>query len=82
VVEAMLLGCLPVLPNDLSYPEIIPAHLHPLFLYGPEEALADFLAAFLAHPPLTHARQLRDAVDKYQWKHLAPRLDAFFDELV
>jgi glycosyltransferase involved in cell wall biosynthesis len=79
VVEAMFLGCLPVLPNALSYPEIIPPHLHPLFLYGQDEALADFLAAFLREPPLRYVEELREAAAAYHWKHLAPRLDSILE---
>jgi glycosyltransferase involved in cell wall biosynthesis len=81
VVEAMYLGCLPVLPNALSYPEIVPPHLHPLFLYKSADDLADFLAEFLANPPLGFAAELHDAVARFHWKPLAPQMDGVLDEL-
>ena len=75
VVEAIFLGCLPVLPNDLSYPEIVPPHLHPLFLYRDDPPLPEFLANFLSEPPLDYAEEIQAAVERYHWRHLAPILD-------
>src|SRR5690606_32360878 len=75
VVEAMVLGCLPVLPAKLSYPEIVPPHLHPLFLYRDESELPDFLERFLAEPPTYFADEVRAAVGRFHWRHLAPVLD-------
>ncbi len=43
MVEAMLAGCRPVLPNRLSYPELIPPELHAACLYD-----GDLSAALLA----------------------------------
>jgi len=75
VVEAVSLGCLPVLPNALSYPEIVPPRLHPHFLYEDTPPLGEFLAAFLATPPLEYAEEIQSAVERYHWRHLAPVLD-------
>jgi glycosyltransferase involved in cell wall biosynthesis len=33
VIEAMLMGCVPLLPDRLSYPEILPEEFHEHFLY-------------------------------------------------
>jgi glycosyltransferase involved in cell wall biosynthesis len=81
VVEAVSLGCLPVLPRALSYPELIPPHLHPFFLYRDPTALADFLEQFLRDPPLEHARELEERVKLLHWRHLAPELDRLHEEL-
>ena len=82
VVEAMFLGCLPVLPNDLSYPEIVPPHLHPLFLYRDDPPFAEFLARFLREPPLDYADEVRAAVERYHWRSLAPLLDDHIEVLL
>jgi glycosyltransferase involved in cell wall biosynthesis len=75
VVEAIFLRCLPVLPNDLSYPEIVPPHLHPLFLYhGPSE-FSTFLESFLAEPPLDFAGEVFECARRFHWRELAPLLD-------
>ncbi len=75
VVEAMYLGCLPVLPKDLAYPEIVPPHLHGLFLYEQNESLPDFIERFIETPPLSRAPELLDAVERFDWRRLAPELD-------
>jgi glycosyltransferase involved in cell wall biosynthesis len=81
VVEAMYLGCLPVLPNDLAYPEIVPPHLHPLFLYEQDASLPDFLERFMDSPPLSYASELLDAVERFDWRRLAPELDELLERL-
>ncbi len=40
IVEAVLAGCRPLLPNRLSYPELIPINLHERYLYANDENLA------------------------------------------
>ena len=82
VVEALYLGCLPVLPNDLSYPEIIPAHLHPLFLYPQDTSFADCLESMVRHPPLSHLDELLATVEKYHWRNLAPMLDDLIEGML
>ncbi len=81
VAEAIYLGCLPVLPKRLSYPEIIPPHLHPLFLYDSDGDLERFLGSFLERPPVEYRDELREAVGKYHWSALAPELDRRLEKL-
>ncbi len=76
VVEAMFLGCLPVLPHDLSYPEIVPSDLHSTFLYRGEEELTAHLDRLLRSPPTQFRQAIRNAAARYDWAVLAPRMDA------
>jgi glycosyltransferase involved in cell wall biosynthesis len=78
VVEAMYLGCLPALPWALSYPEIIPTHLHDRFLY--EGHPAPFLKRFLADLPRQLRGEMEQSAAAYHWKLLAPRLDSIVEE--
>ena len=48
VVEAMALGCLPLLPRRLAYPEIVPETLHEGCLYGDARDLAERLVVLLS----------------------------------
>jgi glycosyltransferase involved in cell wall biosynthesis len=41
VVEAIRHGCLPLLPDRLSYPEILPEEFHEAFLYRDEDDLVE-----------------------------------------
>jgi len=80
VVEAMFLGCLPVLPRALAYPEIVPAHLHPELLYEPG-TLAEFLSGFLRSPPYHLQEEVAAAAGRFDWVHLAPELDRILEAL-
>jgi glycosyltransferase involved in cell wall biosynthesis len=43
VIEAMLTGCVPLLPDRLSYPEILPEEFHKHFLYKNKQDLIEKL---------------------------------------
>jgi len=43
VIEAMLMGCVPLLPDRLSYPEILPEEFHEHFLYKNRQDLIEKL---------------------------------------
>jgi glycosyltransferase involved in cell wall biosynthesis len=80
VVEALYMGCLPVLPHALSYPEIVPLELHDRFLYhGPKELHA-MLVEMLSRPPVEHRTRLMAVAAGFDWKVLAPRLDAILEQ--
>lgn len=46
IVEAIMLGCFPLLPNRLSYPELIPPELHTRVLYESPEELVQRLTRY------------------------------------
>jgi glycosyltransferase involved in cell wall biosynthesis len=52
VIEALYCGCVPVLPQRLSYPELLPVEHHAACLYTNDGALAERLAATVVHPQL------------------------------
>ncbi len=81
VLDAIYAGCLPVLPRRLSYPEMIPPHLHPLFLYDRDEDLKEFLRAFLAKPPEEYRDELRESAATCDWRNLASDLDRELEAL-
>jgi len=47
VVEAVLAGCRPLLPNRLSYPELIPPELRSLYLYPDDPSLGKALESLV-----------------------------------
>ena len=81
VVEAMYLGCIPVLPNALSYPEILPAELHSRCLYSDPAQLPALLQEALKLAPEEVTGISRAAAAKYHWERLAPRLDGILEEM-
>ena len=82
-VEAMAAGCVPLLPNRLSYPEIVPARWHRAVLYEDGE-LTVRLRQVLTDLPGAKARVagLASAMHRYDWTEIAPRYDEVVTRLV
>lgn len=81
VVEAVAAGAVPVLPDRLSYPEIIPAAVHAQVFY-PEGHLAGALATVIAsrEARLKLAAVTAPAMTRYAWGAVAPLLDGLLAE--
>ncbi len=82
VIEGIFLGCLPVLPKRLSYPEIVPVHLHPFFLYPRDEDLKDFLREALGGVRAEYRGEMQESMERFHWRTLAPLLDRELEEVV
>jgi glycosyltransferase involved in cell wall biosynthesis len=80
VIEAIAAGCVPLLPDRLSYPEIIPERWHSAVLYG-EDGLEGRLRDVLADLPAAQARVvgLAASMDRYDWSRLVGRYDDLLD---
>lgn len=83
-LEALRCGLLPVLPDALAYPELLPegARVRPC-LY-PEGGLAPALAEAIARVRSGADAEMRRAIaastDRFAWDRVAPRYDALFEE--
>lgn len=84
VVEAIRWGCLPVLPNRLSYPEIIPEELYSDFLYRDKSELITKLAFILTNMGEFEAKrkQLSEAMARFEWKKMGMLYDQALMQLV
>lgn len=87
MLEAIHCGCHPLLPNRLTYPELIPERLHAPLLHAPvlydtEEALFETLRAVLRGDaqPLP-GEVLREVPAHLAWPLMAPRYDALFESV-
>ena len=82
VVEAMAAGCLPLCPDRLAYPEVIPGDFHGRCLWKDEEEFASGLRALLAAGSLASDRAaLADHVRRYDWSVTAGKLDTMLEEM-
>jgi len=76
-VEAMAAGAIPVFPNALSYPELIPDAVHDETLYSTEVDLDRLLQVAVGDP--ARRSRLRSVIapsmDQFSWSTLGPEYD-------
>jgi len=83
IVEATRFGCLPLVPNRLVYPELIPDEMHHLCLYDTFEQLTAKLSGILTAPQDYAAirGQLADSMAKYDWRKRIPEFDQALEKI-
>jgi glycosyltransferase involved in cell wall biosynthesis len=81
-VEAIYGGCFPVLPNRLSYPELIPAAHHQTCLYDDFAGMLGRMRWALRNVEEARgvAADLRAAVARFDWGVMVPRYDQLMEE--
>ena len=82
VIEAILSGCTPLLPNRLSYPELIPSEFHSKYLYCDENDLENKLKKLLKGDKVFKQNVLIDRMAKLCWSTIIGKYDDLFNELV
>lgn len=77
VVEAMYAGAFPVLPDRLSYPELLAEEVDPRCLYQDPAGLVERLDWALRHPgeASSVAAPIARAMARFDWSAVAPRYD-------
>ena len=81
VMEAILSGVFPLLPNRLVYPEHIPEGLKADYLYNTDEELLFLLERWIKAPKKIH-KELVESAKPYLWKNLIFKYDEFFSGVV
>jgi len=84
VVEAVACKTFPILPNALSYPEIIPAEFHPMCLYQNYDDLLRKVCWALRHrsEASESASALSATMIRFDWAEVASQYDACFAHLL
>ena len=92
VLEAILAGCQPLLPDSLSYPELIPPQLHSEYLYSSKEDLIRRLSSnldqenrprrFSANPISQSFACLHSHIENFAWNNQIKEFDARFESLI
>lgn len=82
VLEAVQAGAFPLLPNRLSYPELIPASLHAACLYSDEDDLFSKAVRRLTLPRRAPPSLRRAVRERFSWPVVAGTYDAAFTEIV
>jgi glycosyltransferase involved in cell wall biosynthesis len=83
VVEAIRHGCYPLLPDNLSYPEILPPAHHGDCLYNSQEDLVQKLSLVLRNPANFASRRAELAADmeRYAWESVIDSYDRELERL-
>ncbi len=77
VIEAVRAGCDPLLPNRLSYPEVLGSKLGEKHLYKTKGELRRRLRWMMKHPDRVRATADHAAeMDRFGWPLVAPKFDA------
>jgi glycosyltransferase involved in cell wall biosynthesis len=83
VVEAIYCGCFPILPRRLAYPEILPTSHHERCLFEDHAGLLERMRWALTHRREANQskRELRAAVQRFDWARMAPEYDALLEAI-
>ena len=82
VIEAILSGCMPLLPTRLSYPEIIPSEFHSECLYNNENDLELKIKRVLKGDKVFQQSALIDRLAGLCWNTIIKEFDCLFDQIV
>lgn len=77
VLEAMYCGAFPILPNRLSYPELLPEPLRAAHLYAQDDDLASAIEHFLLTP--TTFTPKSSFLERYAWPQVTAALDRWLE---
>jgi len=83
-IEAIRHGCLPLLPDRLSYPEIIPSEFHTDFLYRDQEDLISKLKRIMINLSdyIGKRDALSEAMGRFSWEIMAEQYDRELEKIV
>lgn len=83
IIEAIRHGCIPLVPNRLSYPEILPHEFHPLCLYENRNDFFEKLLAMVLCPEqfFSHRQGLSAGMKKFSWEKQIDLFDEMLNEL-
>jgi glycosyltransferase involved in cell wall biosynthesis len=84
VIEAVIMGCFPLLPNRLSYPEIIPEEFHTCCLYQNRNDLLLKLSRIITDVQRVSEIQteLTKKMRPFLWEHVIKNFDTALERLV
>ncbi|MCG8632542.1 MAG: DUF3524 domain-containing protein [Desulfobacterales bacterium] len=83
VMEAVARGCFPVLPNRLSYPELVPLTCHKDVIYNSEKGLESRLEKVLTNPDAFDpaCRDLAAHAAGFSWESLVRQYDGLMERI-
>lgn len=80
-LEALYAGCTPLLPNRLTYPELLPVAYHPNHLYDGFDPFVSKLRNMVAEVEETRGFSLHEVARQYEWQKVIHKYDEMIDDL-
>lgn len=81
IIEAAGSAVIPLLPNRLAYPEVLPVEFHKTLLYNNLDDLREKFKRLLQKTDISSIRkQLRGSVQAYSWQNIIKQFDLLFEE--
>ena len=71
-----------MLPNRLSYPELLPTEFHKMHLYGDEKELDMMIENSLKNINKIRNISLAQYFKRFDWKSMAPTYDQLFSSII
>ena len=82
VVESIYCDTYPILPNRLTYPELLPEELHNNHLYDNENELYDKVKDCILNINKIRKTKIRNEFIKYDWTIMCPVYDKLFSSII
>ena len=82
VMEAIYCQTYPILPNRLSYPELIPNQLHKKIIYNNDEELYEKIVGFIDNYDKQNFQKIKKIAKPYNWEILAPDYDSKMESIL
>jgi glycosyltransferase involved in cell wall biosynthesis len=84
IIEAIACRTFPIVPNRLSYPEVIPSEFHSDCLYNSFGTMLEKLRVALKDRENTgrQASELSERMELFDWRKVAPAYDELLEETV
>ena len=81
IAEAIYCGCYPILPNRLTYPELVPYRDYPDLFYHDFNDLVEKLEHVIRDIENIRKKNFSHCIERYSWKKMAPLYDEAIEAL-
>lgn len=82
IVEAMYCDTYPLLPNRLTYPNLLPVDMHEDHIYTNEDDLYNKLHLCISNIDEIRKKKFSILAKKYDWSKMAPAYDELFSSFI
>ena len=82
IVEALYCGCYPLLPERLTYPELVSPDQYPDNFYCDFQELVEKLTAAIHAIDTVRQHNFRQCIARYAWQQMVTEYDALFETVV